>query len=95
VLVSGICGRALIRSQVVTISAAQGQPAWIVRRRRRPAAGLAVRFSGELPSPWKSTTDRLTSLDGQSAWFGVHGERQPSTAVVSSALARPETLPGA
>jgi hypothetical protein len=50
------------------------------------------RFSGELPSPRKSTTDRLTSLDASPASFGVHGQRQPSTAVVSGALARPPPL---
>jgi len=45
-----------------------------------------VRFSGELPSPRKSTADRLTSLKGvPSASFGVHGQRQPATTVVSSA----------
>ena len=32
----GACGRALMRCQAVTMSAAQGQLAWIFRRRRRP-----------------------------------------------------------
>jgi hypothetical protein len=53
-----------------------------------------VRFSGELPGPRKSTADRLTSLDARATGSGVYGQRQPSTAVVSSVLARSESHSG-
>jgi len=42
----------------------------------------------------KSTKDRLTSDDTPSASLGVHGQRQGSTAVVSSALAKPARSQG-
>ena len=35
----GACGSAAMRSQAVAMSAAQGQLAWMVRRRWRAAAG--------------------------------------------------------
>src|SRR3984885_9740543 len=54
---------------------------------------LTVRLQGELPSPRKSTTGCLISLAASSPGFGLHGQRHPSTAVVSSVLARPESLP--
>ena len=67
---------------------AGGQDCHRERRLLYSAAVTDLRLQGGFAGPRVSTIDRLTSLDASTSRLGIHGQRQPSTAVVSSALAR-------